>query len=216
MIRRIRRNEDGVTIVELAVVLFLMSIVAAILMAFLTTMMRTTTRTANSTETQKQIALAMRPLTQNVRGSESIATIYPSTSSCPTGSYPTGYTNCLSVTVMRPVPGQLSCRRSIFTYGLKPDGVLREDRTDYGIVGGSCVVTTNYAGRPLLTNVKNGSQPLFTYFDRFGNQINPNASGQTAIPFTDAVTIRAAVNVQYQAGSPLLSYTSDLALRNNR
>jgi len=216
MISRVRPNEDGVTLVELAVVLFLMSIIAAILMTFLATMMRTTTRTANSTETQKQIALALRPLTANVRGSGSIATVYPSTSSCPTGVYPTGYTNCLSTTVMRPIPGQLSCRRSIFTYGLKPDGVLREDRTDYAVVGGTCAVTKSYAGRPLLANVKNGSQALFTYFDRFGNQIDPNASGQTAILFTDAVTIRVALNVQYQSGSPLLSYTSDLALRNNR
>jgi prepilin-type N-terminal cleavage/methylation domain-containing protein len=216
MIRRVTRNEDGVTLIELAVVLFLMSIVAAILMTFLATVMHTTTQTANSTETQKQTALALRPLTGNIRGSESIATVYPSTSSCPAGSYPTGYTNCLSVTVMRPIPGQLSCRRSVFTYGLKSDGVLREDRTDYAIAGGACVVATSYAGRPLLSNIKNGSQALFTYFDRFGNQIDPNAGGQTAIPFTDTVTIHIALNVQYQAGSPLLSYTSDLALRNNR
>jgi type II secretory pathway component PulJ len=216
MIGRVQRNEDGVTIVELAVVLLLMSIIAVILMTFMATMLRTTTRTANSTEAQKQTALALRPMTANLRGSVTIATAYPATTSCPAGTYPTGYANCLSVTVMRPIPGQLSCRRSVYSYGLKSDGVLREDRTDYALVGGSCVVTRNDAGLKLLSNVKNGSQPLFTYFDRFGNQLDPNASGQTAIPFTDAVTIRVALNVQYQSGSPLLSYTSDLALRNNR
>jgi hypothetical protein len=56
---------------------------------------------------------------------------------------------------MRPVPGQLSCRRSVFTYGLKPDGVLREDRTDYAVVGGTCAVTKSYAVRQLLANDEN-------------------------------------------------------------
>jgi prepilin-type N-terminal cleavage/methylation domain-containing protein len=213
---RARRNEDGVTLIELAVVLFLMSIVATILMTFLSTVMHATTRATNDSETQKLIALALRPATENIRGTASIATVYPSTSSCSLGSYPTGYSNCLSVTVLRPTAGQLTCRRSVFTYGLKPDGILREDRTDYALVGGNCVITANYAGRPLLKNIVNGAQPLFTYFDRFGNQLNPNASGQTTIPFLDAVTIRVTLNAQYQTGSPLLSYTSDLALRNNR
>ncbi len=204
------------TLVELAVVMLLMSIVAAMLLAFMSSVMRTTTRATNDVETQKLIGLALRPATENIRGATTIATVYPATSSCSAGSYPTGYANCLSVTVMRPTAGQLSCRRSVFTYGLKSDGILREDRTDYALVGGTCAVTTSYSGRPLLKKVVNGSQPLFTYFDRFGNQLDPNASGQTVIPFTDVVTIRVTLNVQYQSGSPLLSYTSDLALRNNR
>lgn len=213
---RARRNEDGVTLIELAVVVFLMSIVATILLTFLSTVMHVTTRASNESETQKRIALALRPATENIRGTASIATVYPTTSSCAASSYPIGYANCLQVTVLRPMPGQLTCRRSVFTYGLKSDGILREDRTDYELNGGTCVVTASYAGRPLLSNIVNGSQPLFTYFDRFGNQLDPNASGQTAIPFTHAVTIRVTLNTQYQSGSPLLSYTSDLALRNNR
>jgi hypothetical protein len=104
----------------------------------------------------------------------------------------------------------------VYTYGLKSDGILREDRTDYALVGGTCTAGLSYTARPLLKNIQNGSQPLFTYFDRFGNKLDPAASGQTALPFTDAVTIRVTLNVQYQTGSPLLSYTSDLALRNNR
>jgi len=118
--------------------------------------------------------------------------------------------------VLRPIAGDLTCSKSVFTYGLKADGIVREDRTDYGLVSGSCAVTTSYTGRQMLKNVVNGAQPLFTYFDRFGNQLDPAAAGQTAAPFTDALTIRVTLNVQFQTGSPLLSYTSDLALRNNR
>ena len=49
----------------------------------------------------------------------------------------------------------------------------------------------------------NGAQPLFTYFDRFGNKLDPAASGQTTAPFTDAVTVRVTLNVRYQTGTPI-------------
>jgi prepilin-type N-terminal cleavage/methylation domain-containing protein len=217
MLRRARRNEDGVTLIELAIVLMLMSIVATILVGFLSSVFRVSTRATNDSETQKAITLALRPMTENIRGASIIATVYPATTSCTSGgSYPTGYTNCLQVTVLRPTSGNLTCPKSLFTYGLKADGILREDRTDYALVSGSCVVTTSYTGRQMLPNVVNGASPLFTYFDRFGNKIDPAAAGQTTAPFTSVVTIRVTLNVQFQAGSPLLSYTSDLALRNNR
>ena len=216
MMARVHRNEEGVTIVELAVVLMLMGIVTATLVGFLWSVMGVSTRSTNHSEAQKALVLALRPVTQNIRGTATVATVYPSTSSCPTGSYPTGYTNYLQVTVLRPVAGQLSCRKSVFTYGLKSDGILREDRTDYALVGGTCAVTSTYSGRPLLKKVVNGSQPLFTYFDRFGNKLDPAASGQTTVPFVNVVTIRVTLNAQYQSNAPLLSYTSDLALRNNR
>lgn len=216
MITRLNRNEDGVTLIELAVVLMLMGIVTAMLLGFLGSVYGVSNRTTKHSEAQKAVMLALRPMTENIRGTATVATSYPSSASCATGSYPTGYTNCLSVTVLRPAAGQLTCRKSVYVYGLKSDGILREDRTDYAIVGGTCAVTLSYTGRPLLKNVVNGAQPLFTYFDRFGNKIDPAASGQTTIPFVTVVTIRVTLNVQYQSGAPLLSYASDLALRNNR
>jgi type II secretory pathway component PulJ len=211
-----KHNEDGVTLIELAIVMMLMSLVGVMLLGFLVSVMNTSSRATNDSQAEKGITLALRPVTENLRSAASIATVYPVTSSCASGSYPTGYTNCLSVTVLRPIAGQLNCRKSVFTYGLKSDGILREDRTDYAIVGGSCVVTGSYTGRRLLTNIVNGSTPLFTYFDRFGNVVDPLASGQTTTPFVDVVTIRVTLNVRYQTGSPLLSYTSDFTLRNNR
>ena len=211
------RNEDGTSLVELMVVLLLLSIVGVILFGFLWSVVNTTTRATSNTEAEKAVALALRPLTENVRSASTISVTYPSaTTACPVGSFPTGYTNCLSFTIGRPSAGALTCPKSVYNYGLKSDGVLREDRTDYTLVGGVCSVSLSYTARPLLKNVVNGTTPLFTYFDAFGNKIDPAAAGQTTTPFKNAVTIRISVLEQYRVGSPTLNYTSDLAVRNNR
>lgn len=210
-------RERGVTLVELTVVMFMLSIVSVILFAFLASVMKTTTRANKDVETEKAIELALRPLTEDIRGATSIATAYPSGTACPSGgSYPTGYSNCLSFTIDRPSSAQATCPKSVISYGVRSDGIVREDRTDYAIVGAVCTGTQLYIGRTLLTNVATGGQSLFTYFDRFGNVINPNASGQTTASFAAAAMVRVTVNVRYQSGSSLLSYTSDLTLRNNR
>jgi type II secretory pathway component PulJ len=213
---RRERSEAGVTLVELAVVLLLLGLVSAILYGFLNTMLTQTSRTTLNTQAEKSLVFALRPMTQDIRGASAISTTYPGTTSCPAGSFPTGYSSCISFTVARPSSTSLSCPRSTIVYGLKADGVLRVDRTNYKWVSGSCVATTVYSGRPLLHNVENGATPLFTYFDRFGNRIDPAAAGQTALPFTTAVTVRVSLSVRYKTGAPLLSYTSDLAVRNNR
>ena len=209
-------TESGSTLIELTVVMLLISIVSILLFGFLWSVYRTTGRMTNDSQTEKSIQLAVRPLTENVRSASSIATTYPATASCTAGSYPTGYTNCLAITIARPSTGQLVCPKTVMVYGLKSDGILREDRTDYTFTAGACVASRSYTGRPLLTNVVNGGTPLFTYFDTFGNQLDPSAAGQTTVPFASAVTVRVSLKAQYATGAPLLSYTSDLALRNNR
>ena len=208
-----RTDESGMTLVELSVTLILLSVVGAMTLGFLWSVFTTTTGATADIQTEKGIQLAIRPLTENVRGASSISTTYPASATCPSGSYTSGYSNCLSLTIMRPVNGDLTCASSVMVYGLN-GGVLREDRTDYQLVGGLCTATLSYTGRPLLKNVQNGSTPLFTYFDAFGNQLTPGTSPATA--FSHAVTVRVALNVQYRAGAPLLTYTSDLAVRNNR
>jgi type II secretory pathway component PulJ len=216
MIAERRHDETGTSLVELMVVTLLLSIVGVIMFGFLWSVINTTTRETSNTEAEKAITLALRPLTENVRSASLISTTYPSTSSCPAGTYPSGYTNCLSFTIGRPAAGALTCPKSVVTYGLKSDGILREDRTDYRVVAGVCGLAFSYQGRPLLKNISNGATPLFTYFDAFGNKLDPAAAGQTTTPFKNAVTVRVSVNDRYRLGAPLLSYTSDLAVRNNR
>jgi type II secretory pathway component PulJ len=216
MIAQPHHDETGMSLVELMVVTLLLSIIGVIMFSFLWSVINTTTRATSNTEAEKAITLALRPLTENVRSASLISTSYPGTTSCPAGTYPSGYTNCLSFTVGRPAAGALTCPKSVFTYGLKPDGVLREDRTDYQVVGGVCGVAYSYTARPLLKNISNGATPLFTYYDAFGNKLDPAAGGQTTTPFKNAVTVRISVTAQYTVGAPLLTYTSDLAVRNNR
>ena len=209
-------DQSGTTLIELTVVLALVSLVGLLLFGFLSSVFSTTSRVTNDTQTEKSILFALRPVTENIRSASTVATAYPATTSCTAGTYPTGYTNCLSFTIARPAAGQLACPKSVMVYGLKADGILREDRTDYRFASGVCSVSSSYVGRTMLTNVVNGATPLFTYFDAFGNQLDPNAAGQTTGPFASAVTVRVSLSVRYSPSSPLLSYTSDLALRNNR
>jgi type II secretory pathway component PulJ len=211
-----RDDQSGTTLIELTVVLLLVSLVGVILFGFLWSVQGTTTRMTNDTQAEKAIELALRPVTENIRSAATIATTYPSSTTCSSGSYPTGYSNCLGITIARPAAGQLTCPKSVLVYGLKSDGILREDRTDYALVSGVCAVSRSYTGRPMLTKIVNGGTPLFKYFDAFGNQLDPNAAGQTSGAFTAAVTVRTSVSVRYAVGAPLLSYTSDLAVRNNR
>jgi type II secretory pathway pseudopilin PulG len=211
-----RADEAGTTLVELLATLAIMSVVGVLLFGFLFSVINTTTRATSDTETEKRIQLALRPLTADVRGATTVSQTYPAATSCPTGSYPTGYTNCLSLTILRPEAGALTCPRTVVTYGLKPDGTLREDRTEYRFVGGSCVATTLSSGRVVLAKIQNGTTPLFTYYDSLGNVMNPAASGQTTAAIAGAARVRVSLNVQYRSGSPLLRYSTDLAMRNNR
>ena len=201
--------------IELIVTMLLLSIVGVIMLTFVVSAITATAGGSRDAETEKRIELAIRPVTEFIRSASQISATYPASSTCPAGSYPSGYANCLSFTIARPQNGQLSCPKSLIVLGLR-SGVLRQDRTDYGVVNGSCTVVRSSAGYPLVTGVNNGSTPLFTYFDTFGNQLNPAAIGQMSAPFVSAAMVRVALNVSYASGAPLLSYTSDLAVRNNR
>jgi len=213
--RRRDSLEAGITMIELVVTVLLLSIVGVIMMTFLVSAVSTTARGSTDAEVEKRIQLAMRPMTAFIRSATQISAAYPTSSTCPVSSYPIGYRNCLSFTIARPQNGQLSCPKSLIVVGLRA-GVLRMERTDYGVVNGSCAVANVTTGYPLVTGVNNGATPLFTYFDTFGNQLNPGAVGQTTTPFVRAMVVRVALNVEYKSGAPLLRYTSDLAVRNNR
>jgi type II secretory pathway pseudopilin PulG len=215
MNRQSGADERGSSLVELMVVVMLLSIVGVMLFSFLWSVVNTTTRATSDSQAEKAIELTLRPLTEDIRSTSTIATTYPATStSCASGSYPTGYSNCLSITIARPTGSSMTCGKSTIVYGLKSDGILREDRTDYAVVGGVCTAKQLYIGKKLLTNIANGATPLFTYFDALGNRLDPSTS--TIGSFSGTVTIRVSLKVQYKLGAPLLSYTSDLAVRNNR
>jgi len=215
MNRTMSADERGSSLVELTVVVMLLSIVGVMLFSFLWSVVNTTTQATSDSQAEKAIELTLRPVTEDVRSASTIDTTYPvTTTSCSSGVYPSGYSSCLAITIARPTQTDLTCGKSRIVYGLKSDGILREDRTDYSVVGGVCTSKQLYTGKKLLTNIANGATPLFTYLDAFGNRLDPSSSSLGA--FSGTVTVRVSLKVQYKRGAPLLSYTSDLAVRNNR
>jgi prepilin-type N-terminal cleavage/methylation domain-containing protein len=217
-----RRSEHGVTLVELLVVMTLMSIVGAITFSVLVDTTQLAGRANNSTSAENNARLALRTMSQDLRAAEQIRTS-SSTTACPTGAtFPAGFANCIAflvphdltanatTTTIAPGAGPIQCPFSKITYGLR-SGVILEDRTDYNA---SCQQTQQSAGKPVLRGIDNtSSQPLFTYYDSFGNQLG---TANSIADYTNAGSIAVQVALTYQKGAPDISLMTMAALRNNR
>lgn len=210
------RTEQGFTIVELAVTVLVLGVVVAVLLGFLDSTTSVTARSTRNVEAEQAGQLALRTISQDVRGANPIAATYPTTpTSCAAGgTYPASYGNCLRFVVVRSDVAGPSCTGpdgllvqapySRITYTLVGERVL-QDRTDYS---SSCSVTRSYTGRRIIEDVVNGAgSPLFTLLDRAGNVTTAAAN---------AASVRISLDVRYQEGAPLLRLASTVALRNYR
>jgi type II secretory pathway pseudopilin PulG len=217
-----RRDEAGVTLVELLVVMMLMSIVGAMVLAALVDSTQVASRTTNSSVAENNGRLALRTISEDLRAAEQIRSS-ASTTACPTGvPFPAGFANCVAFLVphettstaptrtLPPGTSPMTCPFSLITYGLRA-GVIREDRVDYN---SSCTATTVLTGKAVLTGIDNSaSQPLFRFYDTFGNQLG---STNTVADFTNAGSITIQVQLKYQNGAPDISLMTNAAFRNNR
>jgi prepilin-type N-terminal cleavage/methylation domain-containing protein len=192
-------GEDGVTLVELLVVMAISLLVAGALVAFLETTTSLVTRTNNDVQAENDARLALRAMTQDIRAASptSIAFTSSAVGACPTTSTPD---TCLSFTILRNTTAAPTCRSTI-TYGLLTDRV-QQTRSD-----ANCPTTLSIS-RPLISNLTNGTTPLFSYYDAQGNQLT---SGQAT-----AKTVTLTLVVTYTGGQDPLTLTSTLALRNAR
>ncbi len=222
MIRRVSRNERGVTIVELTVVLMLMSIIGAVVYSVLVAATKVTARAGNSTTVEDNARLAMRAMSEDLRAALQIGGS-SSTTACPTGSvFPAGFANCVQFvvphevsltapsTTIAPGAAPLSCPFSKITYGLR-SGAIREDRVDYN---SSCQPKTILTGKLILSGVDNtASQPLFTFYDSYGNALG---AASTMANYADAGSVLVQIWANYQKGAPDISLMTTAAFRNNR
>jgi type II secretory pathway pseudopilin PulG len=216
-----RGDESGVSLVELVVVMMMMSIVSALAFGVLVETTRVASRADNSTRGENDGRLALRTVSEDIRAAVQIRAS-SSTTACASGlTFPAGFATCVAFLVPHEIAANantttlagakpISCPFSNITYGLKA-GVLREDRTDYNA---SCAATTTTTGRVILSNVDNTSaQPLFTFYDTFGNQL---AATNTLTDFQDAGSLSIQVYLNYQKGAPDISLVTTAALRNGR
>ncbi|MGZ7023419.1 MAG: PulJ/GspJ family protein [Ilumatobacteraceae bacterium] len=216
------RGEDGVTLVELLVVMSLMSIVSAITFAILVQTTQVTARANNSSLAEDNGRIALRTLSEDLRSAEQIRTS-SSTTACPTGAtFPAAFGNCVAFlvphdvtvnatsTTIAPGADPIQCPFSKIVYGLR-SGVIREDRTDYNT---SCQPAVATVGKSILAGIDNtSSQPLFTFYDSFGNQLG---TSNAIADYANAGSISVQVSLNYQKGAPDIPLLTTAALRNNR
>ncbi len=197
--RHRRGREDGVTLVELLVVMAISLVVAGVILGFLETTTSVVARTSNDVQAENDGRLALRTMTQDIRAANpsSIAFTSPTVGACPTTPSPN---NCLSFTILRNTSAAPTCRSTV-TYGLVGDQV-QQTRSD-----ANCPTPLSIT-RPLIGNLANGTTPLFSYYDAQGNQLT---SGQAT-----AKTLKVTLVVTYTGGQAPLVLTSALALRNAR
>jgi prepilin-type N-terminal cleavage/methylation domain-containing protein len=217
-----RRDECGMSLIELMVVLMMTSIVSALVYAVLIHSTQVAARADNSTRAENNGRLALRTISEDIRAAVQIRAS-TSTTACPTGlTYPAGFASCVGFLVPHTVSASattttiaagatpIACPYSNITYGLT-SGVIREDRTDYNA---SCVATTWVAGKTILSGIDNTSaQALFTFYDTFGNRLG--ASNAVA-DFQKAGSVTMQVYLNYQKGAPDISLMATAALRNDR
>lgn len=211
-----RTDQRGMTVVELAVGVMLVGIVGAVLLSFLDSTTSVTARATSHVQAERDGQLAMRTMSQDVRGANPIISTYPTApTSCPSsGSYPGSYPTCLRVVVVHATAAGATCTGpggfvvqapfSAVTYAKVGSQVLR-DKVDYS---STCTVTAATRGRVVMEDLDTASStPLFTMLDRTGVATTEPAN---------ASSIRIQMDVRYKSDAPPLQLSSTVALRNNR
>jgi Tfp pilus assembly protein PilW len=193
------RREDGLTMVELTVVMAVMALVTAILLGLLDHTTAIYKRASDDVQAENEGRLALRTMTEDVRGASPATIAFAGTVSGACPATPTPST-CLRFTIERDTTANPSCR-SVVTYGLMA-GWVQQTRDDSGCASDRDV------SRKLVTGVANGTTPLFSYYDDNGA---PLTSGQAG-----ASSVRVTLLVSYQGAARPLTLTSTLSLRNAR
>jgi prepilin-type N-terminal cleavage/methylation domain-containing protein len=202
------RDDAGFTVLELAVTVMIFGIVTAAFYNFLNNTMSITKRAQRDTQGDQAMVIALRTVTQDLRSASNVA-------SCGAGTL---YKSCLTLDIPRSQTVGLSCPSKTMTYTYSGT-TLSQTEVDYS---GSCVASTRWTNRPLLTTMANASsEALFTFYDGDGNLFDPDSTtytaAQAATMVTTAGSIKAFVRITYgTVNAPTLFDSSIAALRNHR
>lgn len=217
-----RGDEAGYSLLELIVVTVIGAIVSAMVYTILIDSTQVTARADNSTRAENNGRLMLRTISEDLRSAVQIRGSSSTTACASSLTYPAGFASCVgflvphettataTTTTIAAGATPIACPYSNITYGLKA-GVIREDRTNYDA---SCTATSTTTGKAILTGVDNtSSQPLFAFYDLYGNQLG---SSSTVSAFQTAGSVSLQIYLKYQAGAPDITLATTVALRNNR
>ena len=195
------RDQAGMTLVELVVVMAISLLVGGILLGFLDNTTSVVGRVTGDVQAENDAQLALRTVTQDIRAARpssiSFTSLIPAAGACPTS--PTA-ASCLSFRIHRGTATRPNCQTTV-TYGLLA-GWVQQTRSDADCASNITI------SRRLIGNVANGSTPLFTYYGAGGTALS---SGQAA-----ATSVEVTLVVTYPGGQQPLTLTSTLSLRNAR
>lgn len=223
ILRRRADDERGFTIVEVTLTLLILSIVMMLAFDFLDRASILTMRAQANAQTEQDAQLAMRTVTEHLRGASPIGDPCTTATDTPTtqapGTLPTSYTDCVQFTVRRTTTGMDTCAKTDFVFAIVGTGDKRKlienrrETTGTGTTAATCTTGPWRNRRILLDKVANsaGVHPLFVYFDGNGQAISPTDTAA----IKRAASVRITLAVRFNAKANRSVFTSSAALRNN-
>jgi prepilin-type N-terminal cleavage/methylation domain-containing protein len=216
-----REKEDGFTLTELVVTVFMLGTVMAILFQSLYTYLNTSTNTQSRAFTLNSTRQAIERIAKSVRAANPIDAY--STLGLPVSAYD----NRISFTVYCSIPNTQTGPRNCSTYNAR-SVIYTYDSANYKItevLGGSTstvVASSGFAGVPANQRpgavVNTASQPIFIYYDKSGAIIPTSGAGAPPSEHfrdcTKAVEIHLVVISQPRRADKTIDITTRVELRN--
>jgi type II secretory pathway pseudopilin PulG len=154
--RRFHRDEEGITLVELLVVMVLLGVVGTVTVAGIVTALGSTSATTERLDARHELEVALQQASRDLRA----AAPYVLSQN---GDFGTELSTCLT---WGGTP-ELITYRSVVEDGQE---LLVQD-THSIEAGTKCDPAAGGSSRTLVTNIDNGSEPIFRYYDSQGEEI---------------------------------------------
>ena len=210
---RFPQRDDGVTLIEMMVVVSILGTVLAIVTQGMLQAQRTMTNNAARLDGLSQTNLAVEGMTRVLRTAILPSQVQASCSGCDVAAFISGgdfrvqfYANVNNDGILPPT-GMTDLGPRRVTYEVDDDGVLTEtiqkpnvhSVTDFDFQycepGPSCPVSTRVLARDVETvDDLGGVRPVFTYYDRLGDTIAPPLeSDESKLKAVDSIDILLSV-----------------------
>jgi hypothetical protein len=209
---RVVRGDAGLTVVEMAVTLLILSIVSIVLFDFVNNVTMVTARTDRHVRAEQDGQFALRRMTQEMRAANPIL----NAGGCTTGTL-SGYGDCVSFDLARATNLDQPCVRRTITYKLdRPGRRVTREQKDWTWNGTTCIAGATSGPAPIITNVVN-SGAVFTYQNAKGQALSDVALIPMAPKQNGTASVAVSLSIRYQArNTPDLNLSSTAVLRNNR